>query len=290
MYIKVLEVLLYHLAYYLALCLPFPLKYFIACRVADLFYLFLPARRKTVWNNLTIVTGRSKQETLPQVRELYYHFACFVAELLSLPLFTRKKGKREGWVEIINPEYLEEAFSEKNGTICLTAHMGNWEWGGACLSLLGYPMNAVILPQKNPWVAGLFLKLRKSSGMKVINVGEGVKKSIKALKRGEGLAILGDRPFGEEGMKVKFCGRKTVFPKGPAYLAYRTGAVILPGFTLKNNGRYYLYLEKPFYIKGEGDREKIVNQGVYKIVSLIEKYVRMFPTQWSIFEDIWEKD
>ncbi|MCD6219296.1 lysophospholipid acyltransferase family protein [Candidatus Calescamantes bacterium] len=280
------EVILYTLAYCLALSLPFSLKYFIACRIADLFYVFLPARRMIVWNNLKIITGKNKRETLPQVRKVYYHFACFVAEFLSLPLITKKRIER--WVEIVHPEYLKEAFSKRRGTICLTAHIGNWEWGGACLSMLGYPMNAIILPQKNPWIARLFLKLRESSGMRVINVGGGAKRSIKVLKEGEGLAILGDRPFGEEGVKVRFCGKKSIFPKGPVYFAYHTGAAILPGFTVKEKGRYYLYLEKPFYIERGKDKEKVIAEGVQKIASLIEKYVKRFPTQWSVFEDIWE--
>lgn len=283
-----LEFLLYEIGYLLALSLPFPLKYFIACRIADLFYIFLPSRRKVVWENLEVITGKSKKETLPYVRKVYYNFARFVAELLSLPLLNKSRARE--WIELVHPEYLKEAFSYKRGVICLTVHLGNWEWGGAYLSLLGYPISAIILPQRNPMVARLFLKLRTSSGMNIINIGEGAKRSIKALRNGEGVAILGDRPFGEEGMRMKFFGKEATLPKGPASLCYYTNAMILPGFTVREGKRYKLYFEKPFCIKGEGRKEEIIENGMKKIASLTEKYIRKYPEQWAIFEKVWKKE
>ena len=281
------EFLLYELSYLLALSLPFPLKYFIACRLADLFYIFLPSRRKAVWDNLGIITGKSRKETLYYVRKVYYNFARFVAELLSLPRLNKKRA--EEWIEIVHPEFLRDAFSSEKGVICLTAHLGNWEWGGAYLSLLGYPINAIILPQKNPMVARLFFKLRTSSGMRIINVGGGAKKSIKVLRNGEGIAILGDRPFGEEGIRVNFFGKEVIFPRGPASLCYYTNAMILPGFTVREGKKYKLYMEKPFSIRGEGEKEEIIRKGMEKIISLMEKYIRKYPEQWAIFEEVWGK-
>ena len=281
---RILEFLLFYLAYLLALALPFPLKYFISLRVADLFYFFQIKRRKEVWENLSQITGKSLKETLPMVREVYYNFARFVAEFLSLPRLNSKKVKK--LIKISHPQFLEEAFSSGKGVICLTAHLGNWEWGGAYLALLGKPIYAVILPQKNPWVARLFYKLRTSPGMKVINVGEGAKKSIRILKKGKGLAILGDRPFGEEGVEVQFMGKKAIFPRGPATLAYLTDAVILSGFLIREKDCFTLYLEKPWRIEKKGAKEEDIYRATQKIASIIEKYVRKYPEQWLIFEKI----
>ena len=281
---RIIEFLLFYLAYLLGLSLPLPLKYFIACRVADLFYIFLPSRRREVWENLRILTGKDKTQTLRMTKAVYYNFARFVAEFLSLPRLNRRNVR--DWIKVENSVYLKEAFSRGKGVICLTAHIGNWEWGGACLALLGYPINAIILPQPNPWVARLFYRIRTSSGMRVINVGEGAKKSLRILRKGEAVAILGDRPFGEEGWEVRFFGRKVIFPRGPATLAYLTGAEILPGFLVREKGRFILYLEKPWRIKEGGEKEKVIKEATERISQIVEKYVRKYPEQWLIFEKI----
>ncbi len=278
--------LLYLLASFLALNLPSPLRYFIAFRIADLFYFFSPTRRKIVYKNLSWITGKVGREVLRMSREVYYNFARTVADFLYLPRLSSSNLHR--WIQSKRWEYLEEAFSQGKGVVCLTAHLGNWEWGGAFLAHRGKPIKAIVLPQKNKWVNRIFTRNRTGSGMEVIPVGLGIKKSFEALRKGYGVAILGDRLFNAEGVKVKFLGREVYFPRGPVLLAYHTGALILPGFTLwEKNGKYCLYLEKAWEIE-KGDKESVVRKETQKIASLIEKYVRKYPTQWMIFEKIGE--
>ena len=52
--------------------------------------------------------------------------------------------------------------------------------------------------------------------------------TLQALKRNEIVCLLSDRNIGGGGVEVEFFGERTALPGGPATLALRTGAPILP--------------------------------------------------------------
>ena len=204
------------------------------------------------------------------------------------------------WVKTVNEKYFDNAYKEGKGIIALTAHIGNWEMGGIVLSLMGYPTSAIVLPQRNRLVNDFFLKQRQSKGLKLVSLGSNLREGLRRLKNGEVLAILGDRNIGSlklarnkalnesNGVKVEFFGKKAYFPKGPAVLAYWTKAIILPGFTIRGkDNKYTLYFERPVLIERCEDKEEFIRINTQKIATIIEKYVRIYPEQWCVFEEIW---
>ncbi|MCM8756921.1 MAG: lysophospholipid acyltransferase family protein [Candidatus Omnitrophica bacterium] len=285
--------LLYRLAGFLALHLPLPLAYFIARRIADWRYYFIPRLRREIKANLKAALKQREQLTgvltdprmvRITVRKAYYQFARYLTDFLRSPRLTKAMVQRLVIVE--NLHYLETALAKKQGVIALTAHVGNWELAGIVTSLLGFPVAAIALPYKSKLVYRFFSRLRETHGVKVILTGSNPKQLLRAIKNNQIIAVLGDRLFGEKGMPVYFLGQLTSLPRGPATLSVRTGAPMLPGFLLMEKNRYKLFFGPVFQPpEGLSDEEKIswlTQAGAKKI----EQIILSQPEQWLNFTRI----
>lgn len=291
-----LQYLLYLTAKFLAVSFPSPIKYWISLRVSDLYFIFKKKDRQAVFRNLKNI--RSPNNKFRSAKDIFHNFAKYLIDFLFMSQLNKYNWRK--WVKTVNEEYFDDAYKEGKGIIALTAHIGNWELGGIVLSLMGYPTSAIVLPQDNIAVNNVFFKQRHSKGLKSISLGPNLREGLRRLKNGEILAILGDRNIGisrlarnktlnePNGVEVEFFGKKAYFPKGPAVLAYWTKAIILPGFTIRGkDNKYTLYFERPIPIERCENKEEFIRINTQKIATVIEKYVRLYPEQWCVFEEIW---
>ena len=107
---------------------------------------------------------------------------------------------------------------------------------------------------------------------------------IAALRRGEAVALQGDRALGNRGdVLVPFFGRPAPFPVGPFHLARAAAVPVVPAFcTLDVDGRYVLRVLPPVKITRGGEEEALVAW-----VGTLESIVAEKPTQWFNFFDVW---
>ncbi|HUF93948.1 MAG TPA: lysophospholipid acyltransferase family protein, partial [Candidatus Limnocylindria bacterium] len=107
---------------------------------------------------------------------------------------------------------------------------------------------------------------------------------VSALRRGEVVALQGDRAIGTRGdVAIPFFGRPAFFPLGPFLLARAAGVPVVPAFcVLGADYRYTVRLAPPIAVR-RGDEE-----GAARVwVGLLEDIVREHPTQWFNFFDVW---
>jgi KDO2-lipid IV(A) lauroyltransferase len=178
---------------------------------------------------------------------------------------------------------LDKALAGGKGAILVTAHLGSWEVGGAALAAMGYSITTVAGVQFSPALSPFIKKIKQDLGMDVVSSTTGLRRIMKALARGEVVAlhIDGDQFVG--GIEVPFFGRNTVLPGGPAVLALRTGAIVLPAFAIRSaRGRISIKIEDE--IPCEGDEEALTR----RIVEVVEAYIRRYPDQWCMFRPFWE--
>ncbi len=157
--------LLYLAAKFLMVSLPEPIKYWIALRVADLYLIFNKKYREAVIHNLRNIP--SPKDGFQYAKNVFHNFAKYLADFLFISKLNKYNWRK--WVKIVNKEYFDNAYKEGKGIIALTAHIGNWELGGIILSLMGYPISAVVLPQSNKAVDNIFVRQRQSKGLKPIS-------------------------------------------------------------------------------------------------------------------------
>lgn len=183
-----LKYAMFRVAEGLSRAIPRPFAYWISLRVADLYFFCDRRGRGAVSDNLRRVMEFGGQAATPALvrlgtRRTFQHFGKYVVDFFRFARLTEADIRR--LVKIDHPEYVEQSLASRKGVILVTAHLGNWELGGAVLAGLGYPVNAVVLEQRSARLNEFFQHYRRRRGMAVIPLGHAVPQLIRALRRNE---------------------------------------------------------------------------------------------------------
>ena len=275
------------LAKFLAVAFPLSFCYKVAEFFADIHYLFALEDRKNIAYNLKIALQIEDKKVINKyAKNIFRNFAKYLIDFLRMSKINKKYILNR--IKIEGRENLDKALSSGKGVIILTAHLGNWELGGGVVGRLGYPLNAIALNHKNTKVNDFFLNQRACCNVTVIPIGSHLKRCFNVLRNNELLAIVGDRDFSSSGIKANFFGKETILPKGPAVFSIKTGAPIVPTMIIRTkDNTHRVIFEEPVLPDVESDKKKRVRNTVEKYILVIEKYIRAFPDQWSVFRKMW---
>jgi Kdo2-lipid IVA lauroyltransferase/acyltransferase len=268
----------------IALGAPRAVVYQIAKFFALLHYYFSKKDRDAVFYNLKPLV-KNQRKRKKAARKVFINFAYYLADFFRYSRLTRKFIKK--YVKFQGLDLVDKTIKEKKGAILLTAHLGNYELGGAVMALLGYPLSVVALPHLDLRTNNFFNKQRKRVGIDVIPTGATIKKTIKDLNQGRLLALLGDRDFSHSGRRQKIFSNYAEIPRGAAFFAKKTEAAIIPVFFVRENKYYYrLIFEKeiPYDKKVDNFEDQILQS----YVSVLEKYLKKYPDQWYLFQKYWQ--
>lgn len=281
------QFLIYKLSQTLALLLPIRIGYSIATFLAVLQFYISRKDREVVLGNLRAVLNIDDDLMLRRLaKNTFINFAKYLVDFFRFSKLNKKYI--ESNIRMIGKNNLDEALRRGKGVIALSAHIGNYELGGAIVALLGYPLNAVALDHKNKLVNNFFIKQRRTAKMNVIPMGAALKKCYECLTKGEMLALLGDRDFTNHGIHVKFFGRDSLIPKGPAALSLRTDASIVPTFIVRlPDDTFQFIFEKPIFYSASGNSDEDVQRILESCIKVIEEYVKRYPSQWFMFRRFW---
>ncbi len=219
-------------------------------------------------------------------REVFKNFAKYLVDFFR---FTKiDKAYIDRCIRMEGLEHIDAALARGKGAIMLSAHIGNWELGAAALSLSGYPISAVVLTHQNKKINDFFTRQRTGK-MRPIEIGASLKACYRTIKSNGLLALMGDRDFTKNGLRIEFFGKDTLIPKGPAVFAYREGAAILPTFLVREpDDSFRLFIDEPFYADRQQDEEKAIAALARQYLVSIESCIRKYPSQWYVFRDLWE--
>lgn len=286
------QFIIYRIAKGLALILPIRVGYSIATFLAVLQFYLSKKDREVVLDNLRAVLKVDDDLMLRRLaKKTFINFAKYLIDFFRFSKLDR--SYIESNVKIIGRDILDGALEGGKGVIALSAHIGNYELGGAIVALLGYPLNVVALDHKNRLVNNFFIKQRQTARMNVISMGAALKKCYGCLTKGEILALLGDRDFSNHGIRVKFFGRDSLIPKGAATLSLQTGASVVPTFIIRlSDDTFQFTFEKPISYSATGNADEDAQRIIENCIKVIEEYVRRYPSQWFMFRRFWiqEKD
>ena len=280
--------ILYKMGRILALNFPLKFSYRAAIALANIHYFLGFRERRAVTENLkTILAKPSRDDELKSTsKDVFRNFAKYLVDFFRFSKIT--PGYIKGFIRLEGLSNIEDALKYGKGVIILSAHLGNWELGAFVLGTLGYPINAVVLTHRNVKINNFFKNQRAIGKLRSIEFGASLRCCYKALKNNELLALLGDRDFSNNGLRVIFCGKPVVMPKGPAALSYRTGAAIVPSFITRNGDDTFTFaFEKPILPGAAGDEDSAIKSIMGEYLPVIESYVKRYPGQWYVFRNFW---
>lgn len=277
----------YRFIAFLVRIMPLNFAYWFWLRLCDAMYFFNTKGREAVRDNLRTVFESqgillSNHVVEGCSRKTFQNFGKYLADFIRFRKQT-PESLRE-YVSIQGMEHLETIRNSGRGAIMLTAHYGNWELGGAFIASMGIPINVIVRPVPKPALERIFQFFREQRGMKIIPLEHAGMATIKALKRGEVVALVGDRDFSGNGVHRKFFGRETTLPRGGAWFAHRLGVPLYVGFATRTpDDSFILRVHEPIEPKDYPTEEAIQD----KIIQQMEDTIARDPTQWFIFNPFW---
>jgi predicted LPLAT superfamily acyltransferase len=194
-------------------------------------------------------------------------------------------------LEVNSPDRsrLRELAAGDKGFILLHYHVGCWQVGMSALGNLGKRVSLVMIPE--PRTLAMFTG-RDASVIDPRTGLAGVMQMTDALLRGEIVAMMGDRTFGDEHncVAVQFLGGTIQLPITPYRLASASGVPIVLVTVPKISRRgYELRLNRVIEVPpGLGRVPAHYALYAQKFADELADFVRKYPWQFYNFYDLWE--
>jgi KDO2-lipid IV(A) lauroyltransferase len=234
----------------------------------------------------------SERDVNKAVDGAFESYAAYWLESLRLPALA-PETVTAGLVTEGYTTYVRDGLAAGNGVILSLPHLGGWEWAGRWLADQGHHITAVVEPLQPPELFEWFAELRSSLGMTVVPLGPGAGTAVmRALRANEVVCLLSDRDLGGGGVPVTFFGETTTMPAGPATVALRTGAPLLPTavyFTAERDGHLGI-VRPPLTIERAGRFREDVGRLTQLLAIELEALIRQAPQQWHMFQPNWPSD
>lgn len=182
----------------------------------------------------------------------------------------------------------DDVWRASKGVILAGLHIGNGEAAAAGLAGRGWPVHYLADDTAYEELFERFTAQRRAWGVEVIR-WRNLRDVYRVLRRGEVLGLLVDWGYRPDGEPVRFLGAWTTLPSGPAVLAARTGATILPFWTIRlRDGTFRGEVGAPILVASTEPAE--IARATQAIADALEAAVREAPEQWCVFKPIWPDD
>jgi lauroyl/myristoyl acyltransferase len=269
--------------------LPRPWAYALAIVVARLAWVFARTARARLEFNLRTALPEADAQTIRRIawKNFRNHSKAY-ADLMQLPKAT--VGELRSLLTVRNHHFVDEALAAGKGLLVVSAHMGSWEVAAAIWSATITPVGLFAEELEPPELYDWYRTTRQRLGISVLPLNRaGLKQVVQALDAGEMIVTAIDRDVSGTGILVDFFGKPAHIPTGPAAIALRRGAPLLPVCVFRlPDDTFQAEGWAPIWARPSGDREADIRRLTEQLVRHLERIIRAHPDQWHMPHRIWE--
>ncbi|MGA0607778.1 lysophospholipid acyltransferase family protein [Phenylobacterium sp. VNQ135] len=194
---------------------------------------------------------------------------------------------------IENGERLAEIANGGGPAVFISGHFSNFEVMAAAIVRAGVPCQITYRAMNNPLVDERVRKNRFRYGVRLFAPKglEGARELMRALSRGESVALMNDQKF-NGGVAAPLFGEMAHTAPGPSTFALRFGAPLQPMSVerLGPGARFKVIVHEPIHLADTGDREADIEAGVRRINAFIEARIRARPHDWFWVHRRWPNE
>jgi KDO2-lipid IV(A) lauroyltransferase len=263
--------------------------YALSIVVARLALLLASGARRRLEFNLKVALPDADQAEIDRlVRLNFRNHAKAYADLMRMP--RARVEDLQPLLRLKGVEHLEAARAMGKGVLVISAHMGSWEVTAAIWAATIAPVSLFAEELEPQEMYDWYRTTRARLGISVLPLTRpGLRQVLKALESNEMVVTALDRDMLGTGMVVNFFGRPARIPTGPAAIALRTGAPILPVVVYRlPDDAYQAEGWAPVVAEHSGDREADQRRITEQLVRHMERIIRAHPEQWHLPHAIWE--
>jgi KDO2-lipid IV(A) lauroyltransferase len=256
-------------------------------------YFAWPAKRRIILSNASHVLALpvSDKRVRHLARRIYATYSTFVLELMRQPRLAADEPLRllehidgdHGGQSFIN--LFEELRAQKRGLIAVSGHIGSIDLLAGAFALRGLPTYGLADDSAYPELFEEMNSQRRRWGIEVIP-WRNMRRVFSALREPAILGLVVDWGYRSDGVPVRMFGEWTTLPAGPAMLAARTGAAIVPVVCRRlEDGKYEARHYDPIEVADSTDVE--IQRATQQIADALEDMISTAPEQWYSFKPMW---
>ena len=258
-------------------------------RLSDLlatigFHLFRGFRTRSV-NNIQVALGtvldrRAIDDTAR--RSLRNFFRACIEIAVAIESSDEELQRR---IPVAGREHLDAALAKGKGVLILSAHLGNFFLVGCRLALEGHPAWVLVNQPRDGRFAQLMDRYRLQVRQRTIHARprRGALRELGlVLRRNEIAVMIADEYRKADGIAVTLFGMTVFARRGPATLALRSGAAVVPACLIRQpDDSLQLVIEPELQLARTEKTKEDVRENTVRMTQWLERTVRDYPDQWN---------
>lgn len=273
--------------------LPEPVAVALGQRIADLAW---KRRGKGVLrleaNLARVVPDASPRRLAELSRAGMRSYLRYWMESFRLPAWSERRVR--GGFDPEGLHNLTDGLASGRGVVLALPHLANWDLAGAWVTTeLGVPFTTVAERLKPESLYDRFVAYREGLGMEVLphTGGSAFGTLARRLREGGLVCLVADRDLSASGVEVKFFGESAKMPAGPAILAARTGALLLP-VTLWYDASPVMRgrVHPPIEVPSTGTSAEQAAAMTQELADVFASGIAEHPQDWHMLQRLWLAD
>ena len=258
-----------------------------------LFWHVLPARRRLAVSSIEKRLQVPRKRAQIIARTNFNHTAWAFGEI-----FLARQVDFYFWRDhvLMSPtarQRFDRVFQQDRPVVAVTGHFGSWELlAGLCRLLIpSRCCQVVVRLPKDKALGRLMLRLRSIGHLQVLPHRNAARKVLKCLKnKGMSAFLVDHNCSSDEAVFLPFLGKTAAVNMGPALLALRARALVMPVFLLREEGMQYRFeVGEPLDTAAlTGTREENIRAIAEFYTRAVETMIQEHPEQWFWMHKRWK--
>ena len=254
-------------------------------------YQLWPAKRRIILANASHVLGlpQGHPRVARLARGIYATYSRFALELMRLPSLPADEPRRlfrsEGEHHERFMALWQGCQTEGRGIIAVSGHIGSIEVFAGAYAQQGIPTYGLADDSAFPELFDLLNRSRARWGVTIIPWRR-LREIFRIMRKPCVLGMVVDWGYRPDDVPVRLFDTWTTLPAGPALLAARTRAIIVPVVARREpDGRYRPIVSDPIEVADGSPAE--LARATQAIAGALEEMIAAAPAQWYTFKPMW---
>ena len=257
----------------------------VAAAAGNLAYDLAGPKRQLIHENLAHPMGldADHRRVRSAARRAFRNYAKYLVDMMRIGELS--PAAAADLVHIENAEVLDEARALGKGVLVCTIHVGGMDMIGPRLKLRGEAMHVVA---DDTTYGRLFDHLSAARAKQnILVIGwRNLRGLFRVLRDNGNVVLFCDSGYRRGDVPVELCGEATTFPIGPATLAAKTGAPLLPVWCRRERDDRFEARGLPF-VSCTSTEPAEIYRATQEVADALGGVIVDDPGQWYMFRPVW---